>query len=219
MSQTVFTDDDLMRLDELLGGFAEAGSTMRVDEAQAFFTALITGPDAVDPDLWWEEVIGDAVFENDEDEQTVRALLEKLWTSTADELADGDGVDLILYPDENDQDDYWTWCNAYLYALEVVPTDWYDVEDEGFDEMMYPIFALGGLFDEEDGKEPLVSFTAAEIEAMKQELPDAIAAAWRYWNAKKQTPDTIRREGDKVGRNDPCPCGSGKKYKACCGKS
>ncbi len=28
---------------------------------------------------------------------------------------------------------------------------------------------------------------------------------------------TIRRESDKVGRNDPCPCGSGKKYKKCCG--
>ncbi|MCG2697671.1 SEC-C domain-containing protein [Candidatus Parcubacteria bacterium] len=24
--------------------------------------------------------------------------------------------------------------------------------------------------------------------------------------------------GNKVGRNDPCPCGSGKKYKKCCGK-
>ncbi|MDN3522339.1 preprotein translocase subunit SecA [Halomonas ramblicola] len=28
----------------------------------------------------------------------------------------------------------------------------------------------------------------------------------------------LRREGPKVGRNDPCPCGSGKKYKQCCGK-
>lgn len=28
----------------------------------------------------------------------------------------------------------------------------------------------------------------------------------------------VRREGPKVGRNDPCPCGSGKKYKQCCGK-
>ncbi|MET0644341.1 MAG: SEC-C metal-binding domain-containing protein [Candidatus Binatia bacterium] len=27
-----------------------------------------------------------------------------------------------------------------------------------------------------------------------------------------------RRQGEKVGRNDPCPCGSGKKYKRCCGK-
>jgi preprotein translocase subunit SecA len=28
---------------------------------------------------------------------------------------------------------------------------------------------------------------------------------------------TVKREGQKVGRNDPCPCGSGKKYKKCCG--
>lgn len=29
---------------------------------------------------------------------------------------------------------------------------------------------------------------------------------------------TVRRESPKTGRNDPCPCGSGKKYKKCCGK-
>jgi preprotein translocase subunit SecA len=37
------------------------------------------------------------------------------------------------------------------------------------------------------------------------------------------TVDTARaaapkRHGDKIGRNDPCPCGSGRKYKRCCGK-
>ena len=31
-------------------------------------------------------------------------------------------------------------------------------------------------------------------------------------------PQTIRREKPKIGRNQPCPCGSGKKYKHCCGK-
>lgn len=30
-------------------------------------------------------------------------------------------------------------------------------------------------------------------------------------------PETVRREGKKIGRNAPCPCGSGKKYKKCCG--
>jgi len=29
--------------------------------------------------------------------------------------------------------------------------------------------------------------------------------------------ETVRREGPKIGRNDPCPCGSGKKFKKCCG--
>ncbi|MBW1731865.1 MAG: preprotein translocase subunit SecA [Deltaproteobacteria bacterium] len=30
-------------------------------------------------------------------------------------------------------------------------------------------------------------------------------------------PTTVKRKGKKIGRNDPCPCGSGKKYKKCCG--
>ncbi|HHL2060062.1 TPA: SEC-C metal-binding domain-containing protein, partial [Clostridium perfringens] len=36
---------------------------------------------------------------------------------------------------------------------------------------------------------------------------------FRYRDSK-----TVRNEEVKVGRNEPCPCGSGKKYKKCCGK-
>jgi preprotein translocase subunit SecA len=36
---------------------------------------------------------------------------------------------------------------------------------------------------------------------------------------REQRQEPVRREGEKVGRNDPCPCGSGKKYKNCCGKN
>ncbi len=36
---------------------------------------------------------------------------------------------------------------------------------------------------------------------------------------KSQKRVTVRRESEKVGRNDPCPCGSGKKYKNCCGQN
>lgn len=35
---------------------------------------------------------------------------------------------------------------------------------------------------------------------------------------KEQKESTTIRKGKKIGRNDPCPCGSGKKYKKCCGK-
>ena len=35
---------------------------------------------------------------------------------------------------------------------------------------------------------------------------------------KTATVETIRNDQPKVGRNDPCPCGSGKKFKKCCGK-
>ncbi|TSJ91646.1 hypothetical protein FG002_001700 [Chitinimonas sp. BJB300] len=34
---------------------------------------------------------------------------------------------------------------------------------------------------------------------------------------ERESQAPIKREAPKVGRNDPCPCGSGKKYKKCCG--
>ena len=49
-----------------------------------------------------------------------------------------------------------------------------------------------------------------DASAMAPEGPEDEAG-----EAESHTP--FVREGSKVGRNDPCPCGSGKKYKQCCG--
>jgi SEC-C motif-containing protein len=40
---------------------------------------------------------------------------------------------------------------------------------------------------------------------------------WLYEEGRV-TPKTVVRSSPKIGRNDPCPCGSGKKYKHCCGR-
>ena len=45
-----------------------------------------------------------------------------------------------------------------------------------------------------------------------QEQSDAIDRS----GGEQKTIEPIRNRDDKVGRNDPCPCGSGKKYKSCC---
>ncbi len=44
-----------------------------------------------------------------------------------------------------------------------------------------------------------------------------INGEWKYVTGNIIT-ETVKRDGEKIGRNDPCPCGSGKKYKKCCGK-
>ncbi|MGZ5203150.1 MAG: SEC-C metal-binding domain-containing protein, partial [Telluria sp.] len=52
---------------------------------------------------------------------------------------------------------------------------------------------------------------ALEIEA---NLP----AIHRFWLPRRNAAvETVRRDEPKVGRNDDCPCGSGKKFKKCCG--
>lgn len=52
--------------------------------------------------------------------------------------------------------------------------------------------------------------------ALEGEKPAAVLEGGRLFPSKVET---FRREAPKVGRNDPCPCGSGKKYKRCCGKA
>ena len=41
--------------------------------------------------------------------------------------------------------------------------------------------------------------------------------AWVYVDGEAPETGTVRREGPRVGRNNPCPCGSGRKFKKCCG--
>ena len=41
---------------------------------------------------------------------------------------------------------------------------------------------------------------------------------WKFIDGEIESHEPYVREEPKIGRNDPCPCGSGKKYKKCCGK-
>jgi SEC-C motif-containing protein len=45
---------------------------------------------------------------------------------------------------------------------------------------------------------------------------EKIENRWYFKEGEMMKPKQVRREAPKVGRNDPCPCGSGKKYKKCC---
>ena len=53
-------------------------------------------------------------------------------------------------------------------------------------------------------------------EEMPQEMQDMAMAAEAGGGRRIET---VRRQGRKIGRNEPCPCGSGKKYKKCCGRN
>jgi preprotein translocase subunit SecA len=56
-----------------------------------------------------------------------------------------------------------------------------------------------------------------EVARMEEEQRRQRLALARQSGPVAQTAEPVKRDADKVGRNDPCPCGSGKKYKKCCG--
>ena len=78
-----------------------------------------------------------------------------------------------------------------------------------------------GSSDDKDGS---VEFKARyERDGVMQEHHEVplfrkIDGTWLYSGGKEVGPAQFKRDAPKKGRNEPCPCGSGKKYKKCCGK-
>jgi SEC-C motif-containing protein len=76
----------------------------------------------------------------------------------------------------------------------------------------------------EEGDVGHVRFTCRYMDAGGHEVLHSEIAEFRkaeddrwYFYDSKRPSTTMTREEPKVGRNDPCPCGSGRKYKKCCG--
>ena len=78
--------------------------------------------------------------------------------------------------------------------------------------------AQGGVNDEVGTVEFKATFLTEEGPQIHHELSQFHKrdGVW-YYSDSSQPSQTVVRASPKVGRNDPCPCGSGKKYKKCCG--
>lgn len=74
-----------------------------------------------------------------------------------------------------------------------------------------------------DDHEGVVTFTADYTEDGEDRKHEEVArfkrenGRWCFYDGKAPGPAQVVRDAPKIGRNDPCPCGSGKKFKKCCG--
>jgi len=67
-------------------------------------------------------------------------------------------------------------------------------------------------------EEIITTLSRIQVRRQRQEEPPMKKRSMHFSHGDEgEKPVTVRRQGEKVGRNDPCPCGSGKKYKRCCG--
>jgi uncharacterized protein len=100
--------------------------------------------------------------------------------------------------------------------MELRPGSWSEIWTSEVAELMQPIYLLGA----DEIKEEELKLVEDPVKAHKlaQELEANLPAIHRFWVPRRKAPvQTMKREEPKVGRNDDCPCGSGKKFKKCCG--
>lgn len=79
----------------------------------------------------------------------------------------------------------------------------------------------GGADDETGVIEFIAHYSVKDSEFNHHERAEfaKVDGVWRFIDGRIFGTDPIRRDEPKVGRNDPCPCGSGKKFKKCCAKA
>ncbi len=134
------------------------------------------------------------------------ALVDELDTFEPMYLENVRGGDAVVVVDE--------WCQGYLRGVDLAADEWRAASPD-IAQLLAPIRAFTATTDWRAHELP-------ETEAGK--LRDAIAPNVRtlhaYWLARRVegAGDRARqrRASLRVGRNEPCSCGSGKKYKKCC---
>lgn len=216
---------ELDRLEQLLVSDVFHEEAMPLDMLQGLFCAVASAPDLIPPSSWLLVALGDNPdYETPQQAQEVLDLLMRFYNQTIQELDDGRGITLFVFPDEDGEDDLAIWCEGYLEGVVLSAVDWEEHgEPEEVEDLLFPFMLLSGRMREaaEEAGDPVPSLD--EEREMKRLacacFGDSVMAMYSYWLDKRISHAPIRRDGPKVGRNDPCPCGSGKKFKSCHGSS
>ena len=215
----------LKQLDEELLALGE--ETMLLEELDGFIAGLLVCPELIKPGDWlpivWNRDSADQqpVFEDLDHVNRVLGLVMEHYNDVARTLMENpDRYSPLFAIDKRNDDVLWElWIEGFEKAVALRPAAWKTFLDADGDT----VAAMSGMLmlaaiargDEEVKDHDTASATA----------PDNIADwvvnlnEWRL--ANYQPMQSIDPRGlshaKKVGRNDPCPCGSGKKYKKCCG--
>ncbi len=116
------------------------------------------------------------------------------------------------------------WALGFMYAVENWPADWAAPRDKEAADMLDAALSDIVALTEDDTGKPEFSMYAEDgpPTVSQKRLDDLGAAIWavydlrQLWRSLGPKVETVRKEATP-GRNDPCPCGSGKKYKKCHG--
>lgn len=114
------------------------------------------------------------------------------------------------------------WAYGYMCGIELCRKQWQSFfDDPNGLAALRPIHLLGS--DDVTSEEESLTETPKQREELSRQIPASVAWIYRYWLPYRQAihvcklATTIQRDQPKFGRNDPCPCGSGLKFKKCCG--
>ncbi|GAB5508207.1 MAG: YecA family protein [Rhizobiaceae bacterium] len=221
---------DLQKLDTALAALPAESDAMLLSELDGLLAGVVVCPALIMPNEWLPEVFGSRDDGGGSEtaktlEQLVDLILRHYNTVVRD--LDRGRFAPIYDMDEHNNDVWWElWMGGFSRAMALRPDSWDAIADSDDEVAAGSIMTLTTLsIIAAENSDAVQEFRETlddnVVETLRAEAPDLIPGAimalhrWRTRSTASRTNPAPRRR--KVGRNDACPCGSGRKYKRCCG--
>ena len=228
------SEKEMDELDTFLMSDATTNEVMMLDCLDGFLTAIVSGPAMPQPGEWIPRVWGptpeDApTFESDSQAERIIGLITRHmnaigWSLHQDAEHFEPVFDLQVYEgDEREYMDGEMWSHGYMTGIKMQRDGWKALfESKHGSEILRPIYLLGSP-EITEAEEALVE-TPAQREELSKQIPASVGLIYKFWAPQRRAADIANgkisdNEIPKISRNAPCPCGSGRKFKKCCGAS
>ncbi|WP_142501466.1 YecA family protein [Klebsiella sp. 2680] len=219
MNSGPLNESEIEWLDEILSKYAEEGTILDVAELDGLLTAILSGPTEIEPAQCLLAIWGGADnvprWANDRERDRFVDLTLRQMSDIAERLSDYPDQFEPMFGSREEQGQELTiveeWCFGYMRGVGL--SDWSALPAPLQAEL--DAIALHGS---EAHFEALDNLSADEFVASVERIRPAALALYNYWTEHAQPiagQQPVRNEA-KIGRNDPCSCGSNKKYKQCC---
>ncbi len=225
-------DKELDRLEELLSR-SDSEYAMNLEQVDGFFAALVCGPEIVLPSEYLPEIWGlesddaAAPFDNIQELGECLDLLLRHWNNIAETLSSGEMFLPVLLQDDDVLAHANDWAQGFMLGIGMRSEAWQELfDDQEHQGLLLAILILANEHNPDPKMRPYQKPVSTEL---REELIAGAAASVKfiddYFAPHRRTAamahDAIpgRAKQSKIGRNEPCPCGSGKKYKRCCGQT
>ncbi|MEI4262745.1 UPF0149 family protein [Roseovarius sp. D0-M9] len=223
------SDQGLDRLSALLHVLPAENMPMTLSELDGYIVGVLACPEIILPSEWLPQVwgeTGEAEFPDEQvAEETIGAVMAH-YNSVVDAISDSLWVEPIYEIDPNSDKVLWEpWVDGFTRAMRLRPDAWSRLLDKADEETRATMIFLMALQDIYTGQS---KFTVDEIDEIDLEAPDLIpnCVATIFYQSRPELafgepanrPDIPFKADFRPGRNDPCSCGSGRKYKQCCGR-
>lgn len=207
---------DIAALAAFLNEKPRAGRSMPIAMVDGFLTAIVIGPEPVMPSEYlpwiWDFKDGqeDAGFADPDEAKRILGYVLGMNNRVAGPLMGPAPtfVPVFIFEPARDHRD---WLTGFAMGSEFEPEIW-DYAFEDAPEIFEPLDTLHHMERDHEGWEEASSAVSLAVVDIRDYFR---AGEWRQ--AFEEVRKPFVREGPRIGRNDPCPCGSGRKFKKCCG--